>query len=79
METRHELETTYQLNGQHHHARTSIREKEEGGKTHFQAEISDSPLQGTYGGWAESIELALDFLNLAMQAEGADEIDFDAI
>jgi len=78
METRHELETTYQLNGLQQHARTSIKEKEEDGKAHYQAIITDSPLHGTYGGWAESVELALDFLNLAMQAEGADEIRFGA-
>ncbi|MHB0939078.1 MAG: hypothetical protein ACYDCO_19760 [Armatimonadota bacterium] len=78
METRHDLETTYQLNGEHFHAHTRIDEKVEDGQTLYQAVITDSPLHRTYGAWADSVELALDFLNLAMQAEGADEIQFQA-
>jgi len=76
MVTRHELDTSYKLNGVQHSAHTQIHEKEENGQTLYQAVIADSPLHRTHGGWADSVELALDFLNLAMQAEGADEIHF---
>jgi len=76
MVTRHELETTYRLNGRHYHAHTQIKQAEKDGRADYQAVITDSPLHGTYGGWAGSVELALDFLNLAMQAEGAGEIRF---
>ena len=78
MTTQHDLDATYRLNGRTHHARTHIKQEEQHGQPHYQAVIVDSPLHGTYGGWAESFDLALDFLNLAMQAEGADEIRFAA-
>ena len=42
----------------------------------YQARIESSALHGTYGGVADSVVMALDFLNLAMQAEGADNIAF---
>lgn len=44
----------------------------------MQAVLLDSPLHGTYGGRADSEAMALDFLDLAMQAEGADEIHFSS-
>ena len=77
MITRQELDTTYQLDGQRHQAHTLIEQTEEHGAACYQAKIKDSPLHGTFGAWASSIPEALDFLNLAMQAKGADEINFD--
>lgn len=49
------------------------------GGTRYRAVIDGAPLHHTYGGEAGTVELALDFLNLAMQAEGADEITFTCI
>lgn len=69
-------ETTYRLNGDIYHASTRMEIVPEEGADHYRAVIEDSPLRGSYGGVAHNPELALDFLNLAMQAEGADEIVF---
>lgn len=76
METFSRLETTYMRDGRAELAHVQLRQQEQHGAPHFQAVLMDSPLHGTYGGWAESTALALDFLDLAMQAEGADEIHF---
>ena len=78
MVAQQDLETTYQRDGRTYRAHTRIKQGEQHGQPHFQAVIMDSPLRSTFGGWAESVEMALDFLNLAMQAEGADDIRFAA-
>lgn len=72
-----DLATSYQLDGHLYQAHTHIKQTTENGVTRYQAVIKDSPIHGTYGGWADTVEEALDFLDLAMQAEGADEIQFD--
>lgn len=76
MDQAHPYEVTYMYNNATHRANLRIEEKSENAETHYRAVIVDPPLRGTYGGFAASIELALDFLNLAMQAEGADAIEF---
>ncbi|HEY3378986.1 MAG TPA: hypothetical protein VGL77_15985 [Armatimonadota bacterium] len=58
------------------HGTVRIEQTQAGGRTRYQAIVEGTPLHGTYGGFAESVELALDFLNLALQAEGADAIHF---
>ena len=68
--------TTYRLDGQTHEAKTQIHRQATNGDTRYQAIIKDSPLRGTFSAWASSVAEALDFLNLAMQAEGADAIHF---
>ena len=71
-----QCDVSYSYNGATQQGRLHIEEKKDGAQSRFRAVIDNSPLHGTYGGYAESVELALDFLNLAMQAEGADEITF---
>jgi len=69
-------EATYHINRHDEHAVMRIDLIDEGGVTHFQAVLETSALRGTYGARALSASEALDFLNLAMQAEGAQEIHF---
>ncbi|MHB9133932.1 MAG: hypothetical protein ACYDBB_22930 [Armatimonadota bacterium] len=66
----------YMLDKKPHDAAMQVESFDRQGKTEYRAIITDSPLRGTYGGYASSVAEALDFLNLAMQAEGADEIHF---
>ena len=65
---------SYRLDGEAHQGDMRIEQIEEDGKKRYRARVLSSALQGTVGGFAESAELALDFLNLALQAEGAEEI-----
>ncbi len=74
-----QYETLFQLDGRSYHAAMHIEQITEEGNIRYRAVIDDSPLRHTHGGHAETIALALDFLNLAMQAEGADEITFTAM
>jgi len=68
------LQTRYTLDGEIHTADTLIEQVDIQGEPHFRALLEGTPLHETFGGTASSVELALDFLNLAMQAEGAGEI-----
>ncbi len=76
MGTYQQCDVTFRLDGNFHHGTMHIDEEGTGEKMRYRAIIDSSPLRGTYGGFAEDVTLALDFLNLAMQAEGADEIVF---
>jgi len=67
---------SFRLDGQTHQGMLNIETAEVTGKLRYRGVIESVPLRGTFGGWADNITLALDFLNLAMQAEGADEIAF---
>ena len=68
--------TRFVLDGQEETAYTRIEQVKVNGESHFRAELEGSSLRGTFGGTAESIEMALEYIGLAMQAEGADEIEF---
>lgn len=76
MRTAQAYDITFRLDGHLHHGTMHVDEIDEGERSVYQARIDSSPLKGTHGGTANEIALALDFLNLAMQAEGADEIVF---
>lgn len=69
-------ETSFRLHGRRYSAPMHLEQVAAEGGLRYRAEIDASPLHHTFGGHAETVELALDFLNLAMQAEGADEITF---
>jgi len=69
-------ETSFQYDGRRHTAGMHIEQAHIDRSIQYRAVIDGSPLHGTFGGYAETIAMALDFLNLAMQAEGADEISF---
>ena len=69
-------ETSFQLKGRRYQTAMHIEQVAAENGTRYRAVIDEPPLHHTYGGYAETIALALDFLNLAMQAEGADEITF---
>jgi hypothetical protein len=71
-----QYETTFTLDGHSHTGQVHIALVPIGDATHYRATLVTAPLKGSYGGVAESIELALDFLNLAMQAEGAAGIHY---
>lgn len=79
MEIAQHCDVNFHYNGAAHHGTLRIETREIDSVTHYRAVIETSALHGTYGGYAESIALALDFLNLAMQAEGADEIAFHCL
>lgn len=68
------IEADFRRDEKMHHGTVRLRLREEGGMPHYQAVLVDTPLHGTFGGWASSIDDAIDYLNLAMQAEGAEEI-----
>jgi len=76
------FEVSYKLNGQTYQTLVRIdRDMNPGGNhaqqsEHFRASIESSPLHGTASGRATTIDEALDYLNLSMQAAGADEIHF---
>lgn len=72
-------EVTYRLDKLPYRAAMHIEQLHTPEGIRYKAIIDDSPLHGTFGGEADTVELALDFLNLAMQAEGADEISFTSI
>lgn len=76
MTVHQQCDITFRLNDMTYQGTMHIEETTSEHGTHYQAFIDSSPLHGTYGGKADSKPLALDFLNLAMQAEGADEIVF---
>lgn len=68
---------SFQLDGETHQGVVRIEQSvRECGPAQFQAKIETAPLHGTFGGCSSTVEQALDFLNLAMQAEGADQITF---
>ncbi len=76
MENAQQYDISFQLDGQAHHGKMHIEHFDKHGKAMCRALIDTTALHGTFGGAAESLDLALDFLNLAMQAEGADDITF---
>ena len=68
---------SFQYDGETHYGAVRVEElTRENGQVEYQAILESTPLQGTFGGFASTVPLALDFLNLAMQAEGADNITF---
>ncbi|HEX2951441.1 MAG TPA: hypothetical protein VHV83_18020 [Armatimonadota bacterium] len=76
MDISQQCDVSYHLDGETHHGSMNIEKKTDDHGDMYRAVIETSPLHGTYGGFADNVDLALDFLNLAMQAEGADEIVF---
>ena len=72
------FETSYRYDNKIYRGVTRIETWDEPFGSRYRAVIETPPLRGTYGSEAGTIEQALDFLNLAMQAEGADEISFIA-
>jgi hypothetical protein len=76
METKQLCKVTFSSGGKSFQGSVAIEVAALKQVQHYRALITSSPLHGTYGGWASTVELALDFLNLAMQAEGADAIAF---
>ena len=74
-----QYETSFQLNGRRYQAAMHIEQIAAEGGIRYRAVIDAAPLHHAFGGHAETVEQALDFLNLAMQAEGADDITFTAV
>ena len=72
-------ETTFQLDHRHYRAAMHAEQRQIDGRAYYKAVIDSSPLRGTHSAEEDSVESALDYLNLAMQAEGADEIIFTAL
>lgn len=68
---------SFRLDAHRHEGHLRIEKTSDAPNAPFRAVIESSPLRGTYGGEASSVALALDFLNLALQAEGADEICYE--
>ncbi len=74
-----QYEASFQLDGREYHVVMHIEQISTADGIRYCAVIDEPPLSKTFGGKAETVELALDFLNLAMQAEGADDITFTPI
>ncbi len=73
------IPTTFRLDAHEYHATTRIEEVEaprEMHGTHYRAVLEQSPLHGAHSAEEDSVSLALDFLNLAMQAMGGEFIVF---
>jgi hypothetical protein len=73
------IPTTFRLDAREYHAETRVEEVETGRPSHpvhYRAVLEQSPLHGAHSADEDSVLLALDFLNLAMQAMGAEQIFF---